>query len=306
MAADVLGPGYDAQIIPLGNDGHGEITATLVSHRAPSPTGRAVLAVHGFCDYFFSTHVAERFAAAGFDFHALDLRAYGRSLRDGEPANYIDHLSDYDAELDAAVDLIGAEKLVVLGHSTGGLITALWVDRRPGLTEHLILNSPWFDLQFPWPVRMIASGVLPLLARVAPQFPVNRRMETVYGRALSAEHDGEWTYDLRWKPLDGFPARAGWLAAVRRGQLALHRGLHIDAPVLVLRSDRSTLRQPWGEMSVCSDTVLDTEQIAKWAPKLGPDVTVHRCDGALHDVFLSAEPVRTAALDTTLAWLDHP
>ena len=82
----------------------------------------------------------------------------------------------------------------------------------------------------------------------------------------------------------------------------MHRGLDISAPILVLRSGRSVLG-PAGLHSAGADTVLDTEQIARWAPKLGPEVTVLRCDGALHDVYLSPEPVRTRALEATTRWL---
>lgn len=304
MASDILGEGYEVRPIPLGTDEHGEVTATLVSHRAAAPSGRAVLYVHGFTDYFFQTHVAEHFAAAGYDFHALDLRGYGRSLRAGELPNYTADLAVYDAELDAAVELVGADHLVVVGHSTGGLVASLWADRRPGVAAALVLNSPWLDLQGHWLRRSAPTGrVLDALGARDPLRVVNRSMIDAYGRSISKEHSGEWQYDLAWKPLAGFPVRAGWLRAVRRGQAAVHRGLDIAAPVLVLRSGRSLLGQQWSEESAGADTVLDVTQIARWSPWLGADVTVRRLDGALHDVYLSAEPVRTRALDITTAFL---
>ncbi|MDQ3885936.1 MAG: alpha/beta hydrolase [Actinomycetota bacterium] len=317
MARDVLGDGYEARTIKLGTDAHGPVTATLVSRTRGAGGAEAAIAergtsagsvlyVHGFTDYFFQTHVAEHFTTHGYDFHALDLRSYGRSLRSGELPNYTADLGVYDAELDAAVELIGAKRLVVLGHSTGGLIAALWADRRPGLVDALVLNSPWLDLQRSRIWRTVGTRIVEMLGERDPLRVLRKGLGKTgggYGRSLHAEHDGEWTYDLAWKPIGGFPVRAGWIRAVRQGHAQVHRGLNVTAPVLVLRSGRSVLRRPPGPETAGADTVLDTEQIARWAPWLGREVTVLRCDGALHDIYLSSEPVRTAALDATTRWL---
>jgi len=37
--------------------------------------------------------------------------------------------------------------------------------------------------------------------------------------------------------------------------------------------------------------------------RLGPNVTVARIDGAMHDVFLSREPARAAAYASITRWL---
>ena len=79
-STDVLGAPYTARTLPLRPDDEGEVVATLVSRRAAQPTNRAVLHVHGFADYFFQTVAADWWVARGYDFYALDLRKYGRSL----------------------------------------------------------------------------------------------------------------------------------------------------------------------------------------------------------------------------------
>lgn len=73
-APDVLGEPYEATTFDLPVDDEGEVVATLVRRRAGGPTGRAVLYVHGYVDYFFQTHLADHFAARGWDFYGLDLR----------------------------------------------------------------------------------------------------------------------------------------------------------------------------------------------------------------------------------------
>ena len=65
-----------------------------------------MLYVHGFVDYFFQTHLAEFFTARGYDFYALDLRKYGRSLLDHQTPNFCRDMSEYFPEIDAAVRII--------------------------------------------------------------------------------------------------------------------------------------------------------------------------------------------------------
>ena len=56
-----------------------------------------MLYVHGWNDYFFQTHLADHMADLGFDFYAVDLRRYGRSLRRGHLRGFITDLDDYAA-----------------------------------------------------------------------------------------------------------------------------------------------------------------------------------------------------------------
>ncbi len=304
---DVLGPDYEAVEIPLGHDREGAVSATLVSRRGPGPTGRAVLYVHGFVDYFFQTHLADFYVAQGFDFYALDLRKYGRSLRPYQTPNMIDSLSDHFAELDEAVRIIREDHdvLLVNGHSTGGLITALWADRVKGrgLVQGLFLNSPFFDLNESAPNRIAGTGLARALRGIRPQAVLPAGLSPVYVTTIHRDHQGEWDFDLRLKPLEGFPVRAGWLAAVRRGQKRLHAGLAVDVPVLVMCSARTVPAEPAGDGITGSDIVLDVEHIARWSPKVGAHLTLVRIEGALHDVVLSARPARERAFAELSRWI---
>ena len=46
------------------------------------------------------------------------------------------------------------------------------------------------------------------------------------------------------------------------------------------------------------------ELIRRWAHTLADHVTLARVPGAIHDVFLSREPVRLAAYDEVTRWTD--
>lgn len=310
VAPDVLGADWVARTLPLRPDDEGEVVATLV-HRAGAPRfGRAVLYVHGFVDYFFQAHLAALWEARGFDFYGLDLRKYGRSLRPHQTPNLCGDLADYDEELNAATAIIRGEHghgtMVVMGHSTGGLITSLWAHRRRGRGEidALVHNSPWLDMAGPPPLRLAILGVVHVLGRLRPGFSIPG-VDKVYARSLHRSTGGEWDFNLAWKPLDGFPIVAGWMLAVRRGQVELARGLAIDCPILVCAS---TLTGPPGKMHdalLRSDSVLDAEQIAARSHHLGPDVTIQRIRDGIHDLSLSPKPARGRFFATLFRWVDE-
>jgi alpha-beta hydrolase superfamily lysophospholipase len=312
QTVDVLGAPWVAETIGLPPDEEGPVVATLVSRRAERPTGRAVLHVHGFADYFIHTEYAAWWLARGYDFYALDLRKYGRSLRPHQTATYVDDLRTYYAELDLAWWRITERdghaapgSVVVSAHSTGGLTAALWADERQHASlAGVVLNSPWLDLQGAAWLRSAAAGrVLDRRGRRQPLKELSRDVSGIYGRSLHRDHAGEWDYDLTWKPIESFPVRYGWLRAVRRGHAAVHAGLSVLAPVLVL-SSAATTRPPQMHDDVHThDIVLDVPQIRQWSTSLGPHVTYVAVDGARHDVVLSLPHVRAVVYDELDRWV---
>ena len=307
---DVLGGDWVQRTLHLRPDDQGPAVATLVHRRdaGADRTRPAVLYVHGFVDYFFQTHVADALAARGYDLYAVDLRDYGRSIRPGREPNDTRSLATYAEELDAAVGLVRAEhdQVVLLGHSTGGLIAALWAHHRRGrgLVDAVVLNSPWLDLRGSVLERTALTWLLVhVVGVVAPRLVVSH-LGPHYGQALHAGSGGEWTYDLAWKPHGGFPVRAGFVRAVRRGHAEVAHGLSIDVPVLVLASDASGPDDRWHDGLLTTDSVLDPADMRRLAPRLGPDVTSVEVAGGAHDLALSPLPARTRYLDEVTGWLD--
>nr|WP_083862727.1 alpha/beta hydrolase [Gordonia soli] len=314
--------------LPLAPDPDGEdpITATLVRKRGSLTAGRdgtprAVLYVHGFTDYFFHEPLADFFHDRGYAFYALDLRKCGRSLLAAHTAHFATDLAVYDEELGQALDVIvdevggasGDPDILVAGHSTGGLITTLWLDRlrsadptRHGRVRGLLLNSPWFDLQGDRALRMPpASALIETLRRVRPSTVIPQELSSAYGESLHDSANGEWDYDLAVKPLGGFPVTFGFLGAVRRGHAQLHRGLDVGMPSLVLRSDKTVFDRSYRSTPDNSDVVLDVRQIARWSGCVGGRVSVVPITDARHDVFLSVPNAREQAYREVDRWLRH-
>jgi alpha-beta hydrolase superfamily lysophospholipase len=317
---DVL-PGFWQHTITLGQDpdGEGDLVATLVRRGDGGTAGRAehaVLALHGYTDYFFHTELAERFAERGFAFYAMDLHKCGRSRHDGQTPHFTTDLAHYDTELVRALEIIAADtegaRVCLYGHSAGGLIVTLFCDRlrqRDGLATHnvggLILNSPFFDLHGPAILRTApTSAALLALARLRKLTVIRKPTQGGYGTSLHRDYGGEFDYNLDWKPLGGFPVTFGWINAIRRGQARLHRGLDVGVPNLILRSDHSVTESPDPAAIQRGDAVLDVGQIARWAGCVGDRSTIVPITDAKHDVFLSLADSRAAAYHELNGWLD--
>ena len=164
---DILGEPFEQLRLPLGDDDEGPVAATLVralaTHSLISDLlgdrrplhDVDVLYVHGWSDYFFQRSLAKYWTDRGADFYALDLRKYGRSLAPGQTPGYITDLETYAEDIAAALaamnrPLDGLRKerrLVLVGHSTGGLTLSLWASTHPGVAAAVILNSPWLEFQ---------------------------------------------------------------------------------------------------------------------------------------------------------------
>ncbi|WEK60748.1 MAG: alpha/beta hydrolase [Candidatus Microbacterium colombiense] len=322
---DVLGDGFEQLTLALDDDDQGPVVATLVRAlptalgwwdrlrgvRGPLD-GVDVLYVHGWSDYFFQKRLARFWASRGARFFALDLRKYGRSLREGQTPGYITDLRTYDEDIAAALEAMGrgaegessGRRLVLLGHSTGGLTLSLWASRHPGAVDAVILNSPWLEFQVA-SVRSALAPMVELTARLRPLEVAPQVDLGFYTRAQQevADPDDPMDVNLEWRPAQTMAVYAGWLSAVLSGHNTVAAGLSIDAPVSVLLSARSATPTRWSDDLTRADSVLVVDDIARASLKLGSSVTVERIDGALHDVFLSRHEAREDAYTRLDRWV---
>jgi alpha-beta hydrolase superfamily lysophospholipase len=286
---DRLLPGFEALELEFPNDYDGRVLATLVRLRALAAPRGSVLWVHGFADYFFQRHVAERFALEGYAFYALDLRKHGRSMRPHQHPNFCKSLAEYYPDITRAIDVIG-EPVLLAGHSTGGLITALYAHEGPhrARVQALWLNSPFLDWKLPdW--RKAQLYMAAALGRFFPFLNDPRALLRAYGQGLV---DEGWQFDTTLKPIVGFPVYYGWLGAITDAHEKVHRGLDVRCPVLAMHSDEA-------------DFVLDWRHVARWSRTLGPDVTVLALPGAQHDVTLSRQEIREEVFRQLFAWAER-
>jgi len=305
---DIL-DGYECCTLELAPEKDGALTATLIRRAQPIDRNRkAVLYVHGFVDYFFQTHLANAIEDAGYQFYALDLRRYGRSLREGNRANQATSIEDYFEEIEWALSSIRKEHpgvRAVIGHSTGALILAHYLRGRsgPATPERFVMNSPFLRFNLGWFDEQQAK-IVSALARFTPYLPLPRKLPGIYGTTLHSSRQGEWNFDEALKPHRGFPLFPAWFRMIREAHAGVRQGLNLSLPILSLRSDRSHMpsNEPV-DIDFESDVVLNVEHMRELSPLLGDNVTMKVIPGGLHDLTLSRLAARTHAIQSVVDFL---
>ncbi|WP_374570575.1 alpha/beta hydrolase [Acinetobacter sp.] len=306
--ADILGAGYEQATLHFPDDYEGPVTATLIRKKAPQSTQKAVLYIHGFIDYFFQTEMAEQFNQHGFDFYALDLRKYGRSILPHQKYYNVRNIAEYDAEITQALEIIGAEQhdaVLLCGHSTGGLTATLYAAHHPAhpLIKALWLNSPFYDFNMHPLKRAFALPHLSRLGKVFPNLQLPSELNKWYSASLHKALKGEWEFNLDWKKAAYPKVRLSFIRAVFEAQKEVHRGVNINVPALVMHSHRTKNPRKWGKAAQSSDVILSVKDIQKYARKIRGDVTIAEIKNGLHDLVLSEKAARSSVYRQLFSWL---
>lgn len=296
---------FNKKIFQLGSDATGENIATLLYPETMLKSGDSILYLHGFSDYFFQFDVGNWFVENKINFFALDLRKYGRSILPHQKPNTVQKLDEYFEEISMAIEFIRSKnskrKIFMLGHSTGGLIAPLYCAHAPGEIDGLILNSPFFAFNVPF----IIKKLLPLISFTAKYFPDLKtpfKLPKNYGLSMHQNFNGTHAYDLKLKPPRGFPIYLSWIRAIHLGHQKIRNGLHLDIPVLVLHSHKSTYHNRWNEEAHTTDVILNVEDMVKLSAKLGKNLSIEEIKGAKHDILISSTAIKENALQKILHW----
>lgn len=306
---DILGDGYQRRTFDMPDDYEGKVVCTLVRKPPLPDTRQAVLYIHGYNDYFFQKQLGDSIHAHGYNFYAMDLRKYGRSILPNQNPFYCKSLTEYFADIDTALATIrseGNDKILLMAHSTGGLITPLYLDSRKGIhsVDGLILNSPFLDWNFGWFMEKVAIPAVAFIGRFLPNLTVQGEGIASYAHSLLKQFKGEWEYDTDWKMINGHPKKAGWIKAIQDGQQKVRKGLQLDCPVLVMSSDKSYPEtKEWHNEYLSSDIVLNVDDIQKYAPRLGNYVTRDTITNGMHDLILSEKASRDKTYQTVFEWI---
>lgn len=295
---DILGNGYEQRTFQMGQDAEGEVVCTLVKRSFEAQAKTAVLYVHGYNDYFFQKELGDSIATWGYRFYALDLRKYGRSLRPHQDAFYCESLREYFADIDTALATIhneGTESILLMGHSTGGLIATYYLQTRQATTgvKALILNSPFLDWNFGWFMEEVMLPTVAYIGKWFPRLPVSGGGVPNYAFSLLRDHQGEWEFLTNWKMPYGHTKRAGWIRAIQEAQQSVQNGERLQCPVLVLSSDHSLPEEEqWNDAYLRADIVLDVEDIRRYGERLSPQTTYSSVPDGMHDLVLSNRAAR--------------
>jgi alpha-beta hydrolase superfamily lysophospholipase len=306
--ADVLGPDYQQLVLEFPDDYEGKVVATLVRKKTSQATTKAILYIHGFIDYFFQTEMADQFNQQGFDFYALDLRKYGRSRLGHQQLYNVRDLSEYDAEINKALEIIQAEghdAVLLSGHSTGGLICTLFAAHHPqhSLIKGLWANSPFYDFNMSEFEKNKALPQLSKLGRLLPNLTIPSGLNKWYVPSLHCHYHGEWNFNLEWKQPSYKMVKLSFVRAIYEAQKEIHAGVTLTIPTLVMHSHQTTNPKKWGIEAQTSDVILNVHDIQKYAEKMIGDISIQTIENGLHDLVLSAPKVREQVYQNLFAWI---
>ena len=305
---DHLGDGFMMHRVALPDDYSGKVRATVVRKLARD-SRRAVVYVHGYNDYFFQTEMANRMVDSCFNFYAVDLRKYGRSLLPGQVRFEVRDLAEYFPEIDSVMTIAvrdGNTSILLMGHSTGGLITSYYMakgrgDRFP--VRGLILNSPFLDMNLSPFLEDVAVPLVSFVSPVLRNIKVSESDGNAYAQSLLRRYHGEWDYNTRWKLEYSPDLYSAWLGAIHKAHVYVQQGTDIRVPILLMYSARSVSGSTWTPDFNDADAVLDVNDIARYGQLLGADVHHLRVHGGLHDLVLSRRPVREALYKAIFRWI---
>lgn len=124
--------------------------AVVRKHRTEGEVHAPVILVHGFGQNRYAFHMPERsmvnyLADLGFDVFNVDLRGHGRSAWFGAARSrgVDDYIrDDLPAVLDKVLELTGAPRVFMVGHSLGGLCAASVAARDPAKVAGVVTIGP--------------------------------------------------------------------------------------------------------------------------------------------------------------------
>ena len=303
---DILGPGFEMTRVDQGRDYAGPVRCTVVRRLPETPAARGVLYVHGFSDYFFQKSMADHFVGHGYGFYGVDLRRYGRSLFPGDTMFRVRDLREYFPDIKACIRAMkddGITEIILMGHSTGGLTTSLYMESDPDKSVRgLILTSPFLTWNLSPLLIRFGVPVLKFISRFYPSLHMSGDGTNRYAATLARHLGGEWDYNTAWKPDIMPPVTAEWVRAIDNAQHEVRNG-GIKVPVLLMHSDKSAPADGTPHQFATSDAVLNVKTMAEAGRLLGPDVTEVTIRDGLHDLVLSPLPVRTQVYEAMFDWL---
>ena len=164
------------------------------SHKSDCPS--PILLIHGYAQNRYTFHhptrsMAAHLAATGRDVFVVELRGHGRSRAEGSP--WPKGIREYlDLDLPAATTLIrketGAERIVMIGHSLGGLLAQLYAGTHPDevagictlsapshrLGSSKLFRSPSLRRLTKVALAIRDRGLSEITLRFLPSFPLDR------------------------------------------------------------------------------------------------------------------------------------
>ncbi|MFP4007662.1 MAG: alpha/beta fold hydrolase, partial [Spirulinaceae cyanobacterium] len=222
-----------------------------------NPENPPVLLLHGILEQGAAwQQTAQSLAAQGYWCIAPDLRGHGRSdYAPGETYRLLDFLGD----LDVLAQTLNLQPSLVVGHSLGSAIAAMWTSARPSRVKSLILVEPVLPVENRTDISAQLTAHLDNL-HITPQHPVFPNLEVAAKRLqagspalsddfalfLAQRHTEPWEGGWRWR----WDVRLSDRSSFGFGGLPFDRSQYLQllqnlaCPITLIYGDRSTFNRP--------------------------------------------------------------
>jgi alpha-beta hydrolase superfamily lysophospholipase len=245
-----------------------------------------VLLIHGIAEHAERhAHVASRFASAGFETHAYDLRGFGASAG---RRSFVDRWSQYHDDVEDQLASIravaGARPIVLYGHSMGGLIALGYALADPPRPEPdlLVLSAPAIAARVARWKRALAD----VLGRAMPRLEIPNELPV---GGLS--HDPQVEIAYRSDPLNVHRTTA------RLGMELFHEQSRVQARLRQI----GPLPIPSYVLHGADDPIVPVSASASLERR--GNVTRRVYPGLRHE--MHNEPEKDAVIGDTIAWIDR-
>lgn len=237
----------------------GEVTLNVACRASEAREAPLAILLHGFPELHLAwNRLAAPLIEHGFALLAPDQRGYNTSDKP-EPieAYAIEHIV---ADLHGLIEASGRERVLLVGHDWGGLVSFVYAHRHPERVRGLvILNGPHPDI---WghpeidPVQGMASeGYVPLL--VGPTAPLAMPvLDSMLAPHLTAAELEQ--YRAAWNQPNAFASMSKWYEANVYPEVTMPTGVTVSVPVLALFGMDDTFVTP-SELDHLPDYVADLE-----------------------------------------------
>lgn len=252
---------------------------------SPHPDAKAMLLfVPGYADHVARySHVFDWMWERGYTCAGIDLRGHGRSAgHRGFVEKFGAYIDDTEEAVNLLVERFPDQKLVLVGHSMGGLVVLTYLLRHPEGIEGAVLSSPFLGLALEVPKVKELLGKI--MSRVWPTLGLPSGLS---GRDLTHDTAIAEAYDA--DPLVFKNATARWFTETVRAQHDLLRTVgQVQTPTLMLQAG--------------ADRVVDAETSRHVYELLGAtDKEWRSYDNLFHELFNETD--REQPLQDVVDWL---
>jgi lysophospholipase len=232
----------------------------------------------------------------GYSVYAIDHRGQGLSSRttDNLQQGHIDKFDTYVDDFAYFIDNIVLPKqhkdLFLVGHSMGGAIGTLYLDKYPQTFKAAVFSAPMYGIKLP-----ISSRFIRWLANLLDTTSESHEPNYILGgkdyhpeafannnltHSQLRYEDYRVLYQANPKIQLGSPTNHWLFEAIDAAKLSIGLAKNSQTPILILQAGKDSI--------VCNNA----QNVA-----LGPNSSIIRLEQAFHEIFIEVDSIRNTALN---------